>query len=155
MGPTLSNKAVPGGTGNGVALEGSFWLAAALAEFASQGAFDLIHFCDLVMWPYVADLPGRHLRVMDRSRVDLLFQTEEAVEPEAGSERKMASMGKYLETAPVRAEGRRAIDRDGRLRHRRRDVSSAGKYASAQRIKVLPNGVDEEYFLTGRFPLSA
>jgi hypothetical protein len=44
--------------------------------FASRETYDLLHFCDLAMWPNVADLPGRHLRIVDRSRVDLFFQTE-------------------------------------------------------------------------------
>jgi glycosyltransferase involved in cell wall biosynthesis len=49
----------------------------ALARFADGQPYDLIHFCDLVLWPYVRRLPHRCPRVMDRSRVDLLFQTEE------------------------------------------------------------------------------
>ena len=62
--------------------------AAALKTFASPGTYDLIHFCDLVMWPYVAGLEGRYLRVMDRSRVDLLFQTEELANLELGTKEK-------------------------------------------------------------------
>jgi glycosyltransferase involved in cell wall biosynthesis len=50
---------------------------AALGEFARDRTYDLILFCDLVLWPYVRRLPHRCPRVMDRSRVDLLFQTEE------------------------------------------------------------------------------
>ncbi len=50
---------------------------AALAEFTAGRDYDLIHFCDLVLWPYVRRLPHTCPRVMDRSRVDLLFQTEE------------------------------------------------------------------------------
>ncbi|HEX4085292.1 MAG TPA: hypothetical protein VHY22_10305, partial [Chthoniobacteraceae bacterium] len=49
----------------------------ALRQFAAGRDYDLIHFCDLVMWQYVRQIAGRALRVMDRSRVDLLFQKEE------------------------------------------------------------------------------
>ncbi|GAB5558392.1 MAG: glycosyltransferase family 4 protein [Synoicihabitans sp.] len=49
----------------------------ALDAFAANHDYDLIHFCDLVLWPYAAALPSPAPRVMDRSRVDLLFQNEE------------------------------------------------------------------------------
>src|SRR5258708_6512276 len=45
----------------------------ALREFAGENRYDLVHFCDLVMWQYVAGLRPGPLRVMDRRRVDLLF----------------------------------------------------------------------------------
>ena len=50
---------------------------AALNAFAADHDYDLIHFCDLVLWPYAQALPSPAPRVMDRSRVDLLFQQEE------------------------------------------------------------------------------
>ena len=50
---------------------------AALQAFAQGQDFDVVQFCDLVLWPYVRDWPIRAPRVMDRSRVDLLFQQEE------------------------------------------------------------------------------
>ncbi len=49
----------------------------ALDAFAAGHDYDLIHFCDLVLWPYAKALPSAAPRVMDRSRVDLLFQQEE------------------------------------------------------------------------------
>jgi glycosyltransferase involved in cell wall biosynthesis len=49
----------------------------ALDAFAAGQDYDLIHFCDLVLWPYASALPASAPRVMDRSRVDLLFQQEE------------------------------------------------------------------------------
>lgn len=49
-----------------------------LKDFASGRNYDFIWFCDLVLWPYVEDLfPDHPVKVMDRSRVDWLFQTEE------------------------------------------------------------------------------
>jgi polysaccharide biosynthesis protein PslH len=49
----------------------------AIDAFAAGQDYDLIHFCDLVLWPYAKAVPSSAPRVMDRSRVDLLFQNEE------------------------------------------------------------------------------
>jgi glycosyltransferase involved in cell wall biosynthesis len=50
----------------------------ALAAFCEGQEYTGIVFCDLVLWPYIRKLfPHQRLRVMDRSRVDWLFQTEE------------------------------------------------------------------------------
>lgn len=49
----------------------------AIDAFAHGHDYDLIHFCDLVLWPYAKSIPSDAPRVMDRSRVDLLFQQEE------------------------------------------------------------------------------
>lgn len=49
-----------------------------LKEFSAGRDYDFVWFCDLVLWPYVKELfPDHPARVMDRSRVDWLFQTEE------------------------------------------------------------------------------
>lgn len=49
-----------------------------LQRFAGNKQYDVIWFCDLVLWPYVKEVfPNHPVRVMDRSRVDWLFQTEE------------------------------------------------------------------------------
>ncbi len=52
-------------------------VAEAIQTFTSGRHYDIVHFCDLVLWQYVAPMPTGPLLVMDRSRVDLLFQTEE------------------------------------------------------------------------------
>jgi glycosyltransferase involved in cell wall biosynthesis len=125
--------------------------AAALTGFASGETYDLLHFCDLVMWPYVAALPGRHLRIVDRSRVDLLFQTEELANLELrpkekwlrrenlwklrGYERKVAAQ--LTATVVCGTED---------------EIFLRKEVPSARRIKVLPNGVDERYFRLGDFP---
>ncbi|BCU79577.1 glycosyltransferase family 4 protein [Luteolibacter sp. LG18] len=50
----------------------------ALRGFTCGKEYDFIWFCDLVMWPYVREVfPDHPARIMDRSRVDWLFQTEE------------------------------------------------------------------------------
>ncbi len=50
---------------------------AAFREFTDGQDYQIVNFCDLVLWPYVkAVFPQHPARVMDRSRVDWLFQTE-------------------------------------------------------------------------------
>lgn len=49
-----------------------------LRAFTDNNSYDSIIFFDLVMWPYIEALFPDHPRlIMDRSRVDWLFQTEE------------------------------------------------------------------------------
>jgi polysaccharide biosynthesis protein PslH len=125
--------------------------AAALLAFASKEIYDLVHFCDLVMWPYVAPLGGRHLRVMDRSRVDLLFQTEElsnlTLRPKEKFLRRenLWKLRRYERkiAALISATVVCGIDDETFLR---REVPAA------LRVKVLPNGVDEQYFCQEDFP---
>lgn len=53
-------------------------VAEALAEFTEGQHYDRVIFIDLVLWPYIRQLfPEHPFRIMDRSRVDWLFQTEE------------------------------------------------------------------------------
>ncbi len=53
-------------------------VAEALDRFAAGRSYDIVIFIDLVLWPYIRELfPGHPCVVMDRSRVDWLFQTEE------------------------------------------------------------------------------
>lgn len=50
----------------------------ALQTFVEGRRYDYVYFFDLVLWPYVQRLFGQHPRyIMDRSRVDWLFQSEE------------------------------------------------------------------------------
>ncbi|MEM1221883.1 MAG: glycosyltransferase [Verrucomicrobiota bacterium] len=53
-------------------------VADALKEFIEGQQYDRVIFIDLVLWPYIRELfPDHPCRIMDRSRVDWLFQTEE------------------------------------------------------------------------------
>lgn len=46
-------------------------------EFTAGHTYDIVDFCDLVLWPYVKRVfPDHPARVMDRSRVDWMYQTE-------------------------------------------------------------------------------
>ena len=51
---------------------------AALKEFVADRVYDRVIFIDLVLWPYIQRLfPNHPCCIMDRSRVDWLFQSEE------------------------------------------------------------------------------
>ncbi|MEO0509176.1 MAG: glycosyltransferase family 4 protein [Verrucomicrobiota bacterium] len=53
-------------------------VADALRGFVQGQDYDRVVFIDLVLWPYIRELfPDHPCRIMDRSRVDWLFQTEE------------------------------------------------------------------------------
>jgi glycosyltransferase involved in cell wall biosynthesis len=119
--------------------------AAALTEFASGRSYDLLHFCDLVMWPYVAALPGHHLRIVDRSRVDLMFQTEELANLELGTKEKwlrrenLWKLRRYERKVAAQLTATVVCGTEDEIFLRK-------EVPSASRIKVLPNGVDERYF---------
>lgn len=49
----------------------------ALRAFVANQHYDLVQFCDLVLWPYIKEVfPNHPARIIDRSRVDWLYQTE-------------------------------------------------------------------------------
>ena len=123
----------------------------ALQQFAAGRHYDLVHFCDLVMWQYVQALPPGPLRVMDRSRVDLLFQSEELANLRLGWKERLMRRENLWKLR--RYENRVAGDLFSTVVcgpedeiFLRREVPAAG------RIKVLANGVDETFFSRDRFP---
>ncbi|MEI8339951.1 MAG: glycosyltransferase [Verrucomicrobiota bacterium] len=126
-------------------------IAAALATFAGGEAYDMIHFCDLVMWQYVAPLPGPALKVMDRSRVDLLFQTEELANLRIGAKEKwlrrenLWKLRRYERKTAAQLAATVVCGPDDEIFLRR-------EVPEANRIKVLANGVDESYFRREDFP---
>ena len=129
--------------------------AAALRTFAGQEPYDLIHFCDLVMWQFVEPLlsarPSPPLLVMDRSRVDLLFQTEELANLRLGFKEKLLrrenlwKLRRYENRVAERLTATIVCGPDDKT-FLNREVPAAG------RIKVLANGVDEVYFRMEDFP---
>lgn len=49
----------------------------AFRGFTAGHSYDVVDFTDLVLWPYIKEVfPDHPARVMDRSRVDWLYQTE-------------------------------------------------------------------------------
>ena len=123
----------------------------ALRNFAAGQTYDLVHFCDLVMWQHVAGLPGSGLLVMDRSRVDLLFQSEELASLKLGLKERLLrfenlwKLRRYENNVARRLAATVVCGPDDET-FMRREVPAAG------RIKVLANGVDEKFFDREKFP---
>jgi polysaccharide biosynthesis protein PslH len=125
----------------------------ALDAFTRDGGYDLVHFCDLVMWPYARAVSQRLgiPAVMDRSRVDLLFQTEE------------------LRTLRISFK-ERFLRRENLFKLRRVEKAAARELAATivcgpddetfqranisleARIHVLANGCDTSFYDQDRFP---
>ena len=130
----------------------------ALRNFVANEHYDLIHFCDLVMWQYIEalqtgadDSVPQPLLIMDRSRVDLLFQTEELANLRLGLKEKLLrqenlwKLRKYENQTAERLTATVVCGPDDETFMRR-------EVPSARRIKVLANGVDERFFRLEDFP---
>jgi glycosyltransferase involved in cell wall biosynthesis len=126
-------------------------VAPALCSFVTGQDYDVVHFCDLVMWQYVSQLGGRALRVMDRSRVDLLFQREELQVLRLGGKERLLRQENLWKLARYERRVAQAIAAtivcgpDD-------ETFSRANIAGETEIKVLANGVDEEFFDRAKFP---
>jgi len=118
---------------------------AALAAFTAGQDYDLIHFCDLVMWPYVKRLPHACPRVMDRSRVDLMFQTDELrtlplnARQRFGRHENLLKL-RFLEREAAAQVSATVVCGPDDERFLRQHVNADAN------IIVLPNGCDPTYF---------
>jgi glycosyltransferase involved in cell wall biosynthesis len=123
----------------------------ALRQFAGSHPYDMIHFCDLVMWQYIAPLDGAALRVMDRSRVDLLFQTEELNVLNLGTRERLLRRENLWKLARYERNTARALASTIVCGPDDEKFSRAHIQPTAE-IKVLANGVDETFFDRAKFP---
>jgi glycosyltransferase involved in cell wall biosynthesis len=123
----------------------------ALRQFAGSETYDMIHFCDLVMWQYIAPLDGAALRVMDRSRVDLLFQTEELNILNLGTKERLLRRENLWKLARYERSTARALASTIVCGPDDEKFSRAFIEPSAE-IKVLANGVDETFFDRSKYP---
>lgn len=117
----------------------------ALAQFTAGQEYDLIHFCDLVMWPYVKRLPHQCPRVMDRSRVDLMFQTDEVRTLPMGTAERLRRQENIFKLGFLEREAARQLDATvvcgpDDERFLRENVNESAN------IFVLPNGCDPTFF---------
>jgi len=123
----------------------------ALDAFAREQDYDIIHYCDLVLWPYASAIPSAAPRIMDRSRVDLLFQQEELAHLNlSGRERFLRRENLWklrrLEKQVARQLKATVVCGPDDKRFLRRDVSASSE------IFVLANGVDPAVFDHASFP---
>lgn len=124
----------------------------ALRRFTSEQEYAGVAFCDLVLWPYVKALfPAHPVRVMDRSRVDWLFQTEE-----------LATLRLSAKERFLRRENLWKIRRLERSAYRELagevvcgpddKTFLSGKLPDVRRIHVLANGYNARYFDAAKWP---
>jgi len=122
-----------------------------LDAFAADHDYDLIHFCDLVLWPYAKALPADAPRSMDRSRVDLLFQQEELSHLPLSNTQKLLrheniwKLRKLEKSAADELSATVVCGPDDEV-FMRREVRAAAQ------IFVLANGVDPVVFDRDQFP---
>jgi polysaccharide biosynthesis protein PslH len=123
-----------------------------LREFTKGQSYEIIQFCDLVLWPYIQQVfPDHPLRVMDRSRVDWMYQTEVLDTLQQGwIARTMARENLWKITRmerEVRSELALTVvcgpDDEAFL---------ASKMGPSERIFVLPNGANVGYFDATAWP---
>ena len=123
-----------------------------LREFTAGQTYEVVDFCDLVLWPYVkAVFPAHPARVMDRSRVDWLFQSEVLNTLQQGWFAKLKARENLWKIARLEREVRRQLaltvvcgPDDQTFLER--------KLGPSERVFVLPNGANVGFFNADEWP---
>jgi polysaccharide biosynthesis protein PslH len=123
-----------------------------LRAFTEGKSYDLVWFCDLVLWPYVKRIFPSHPKiVMDRSRVDWLFQTEEL------NTLKLNWMDRLMRAENLAKIARMEVDA---WRHLALTIVCGpddkdflmAKGGPDERVFVLANGANTEFFAAADWP---
>ena len=126
-------------------------VAEALKKFTEGKSYDAVHFCDLVMWQYAALIPAGPLRIMDRSRVDLLFQIEElkhldiSLTQRVLRQENLWKLGRYERHVASQLDATVVCGPEDK-------VYLESHVPEAKEVKVLANGVDDTFFSKELFP---
>ena len=123
-----------------------------LRLFSAGREYAGIVFCDLVLWPYIRELfPEHPVRIMDRSRVDWLFQTEELGTLKLGTKDRLlrrenlAKIARLEHSAYAALSGEVVCGPDDK-------IFLSGKLSDVDRIHVLANGYNARYFDPLKWP---
>lgn len=115
-------------------------------EFTRGQDYQIVDFCDLVLWPYIKEVfPHHPARVMDRSRVDWLYQTEVLQTLRQGWLAKLKSSENLHKIVKLEREVRNELaltvvcgpDDKAFLE---------SKLGASERVFVLPNGANVGFF---------
>jgi len=118
----------------------------ALQEFTAGQHYDRVIFVDLVLWPYIREcFPDHPCRIMDRSRVDWLFQTEELQTLQLGLKERLLRRENLAKIARLERSAYRELagmivcgwDDRNFLKDR---------LGEADKVFVLANGYNEAFF---------
>lgn len=127
-------------------------VAKALAGFVEGQEYAIIEFIDLVLWPYIKELfPNHPCRVMDRSRVDWLFQAEELNTLQLSWRERFLRKENLRKIARLEREAYAELS--GMIVCGLDDRTFLSKHLSYTKpIFVLPNGYNEQFFNPEEFP---
>ncbi|MFT3990848.1 MAG: glycosyltransferase family 4 protein [Luteolibacter sp.] len=117
-----------------------------LRKFTAGQEYEIIDFCDLVLWPYIKELfPDHPVRVMDRSRVDWLYQTEVLQTLKQGPFAKLMAAENLYKITKLEREVRKELaltvvcGLDDR-------TFLESKMGPTDQVFVLPNGANVGFF---------
>jgi glycosyltransferase involved in cell wall biosynthesis len=122
-----------------------------IADRIRQGAYDLVHICDLVLAPYVIPHLGQTPFVVDRSRVDLQFQLMEHRTLDLPARTRFLRWESYAklwryEKKVARKTALEVVCGPDDEKFIRRHVDREAP------VMVVPNGVDLDYFQPDSVP---
>ncbi len=124
----------------------------ALRQFTHGQTYAVVDFCDLVLWPYVkAAFPQHPARVMDRSRVDWLFQTEVLHTLNQGWFSKLKARENLGKIARLEREVRRELALTVVCGPDDKTFLEQ-KLGPDERVFVLPNGANVGFFNADEWP---
>jgi glycosyltransferase involved in cell wall biosynthesis len=127
-------------------------VAGALREFVKGQNYDRVIFIDLVLWPYIKALfPEHPAIVMDRSRVDWLFQTEELKTLKLGLRERLLRKENLHKIAKLEREAYEAVA--GMIVCGLDDRTFLqNKLGKSEKVFVLANGYNEVFFDAKQHP---
>jgi glycosyltransferase involved in cell wall biosynthesis len=121
-------------------------------KFTDGRDYDVVNFCDLVLWPYVKAVFPRHpVRVMDRSRVDWLFQTEVLNTMKQGFTAKLKMRENLAKIARMEREVRDELALTVVCGPDDKTFLEE-KLGPCDRVFVLPNGANVGFFNANEWP---
>ncbi len=124
----------------------------ALGEFVEGQDYERVIFIDLVLWPYIRELfPDHPCRIMDRSRVDWLFQSEELNTLQLSFRERVLRKENLRKIAKLEREAYAALDGMVVCGWDDRDFLEA-KLGDASKVFVLANGYNASFFDADEFP---
>ncbi|MEI6673613.1 MAG: glycosyltransferase family 4 protein [Verrucomicrobiota bacterium] len=131
---------------------GSPQVLAALRKFTTGQHYAVVDFCDLVLWPYVkAVFPLHPARVMDRSRVDWLYQTELLHTLQQGWFAKLKARENLWKIARLEREVRRELTLSVVCGPDDQTFLEQ-QLGPSERVFVLPNGANVGFFNADEWP---
>lgn len=123
-----------------------------LKQFTAGRDYDVVDFCDLVLWPYIREVFPKHpVRVMDRSRVDWLYQTEVLNTLDQGFMEKLKLKENLSKIAKLEREVRNELALTVVCGPDDKTFLEE-KLGKSDRVFVLPNGANVGFFNADEWP---